>query len=405
MPAELIIGARRFDVGAISSVETSPQGYLRCDGRITRVGVFSYRDGRGGIRKELRLPEEVFNADALESFALAPMTLGHPGEELTPKNTGKYQIGSVTGPRQDGQFVGARIQITDDRAIAEAKAPDGRRELSCGYKLDLEMTPGVTCGIDGIADGLHFDAIQRNIRGNHVALLDKGRAGRGASLRLDHDDAEMIQDQDPTDLPEPRADAPDPGASMTTKIRIDGVDYEVSESAAQAIAKDQKAMADLEAASAETKKAVETEKARADKAEEDLAAEKKAREDAEDPKKLREAIDARLDLERVAVAILGDEVKLDELDEAAIKTAVVIKASKDPEKAEKTLKDCDSAYLAARYDAAIEDFEPEAETNEGLLRFRKVSKEASRQDADSAETAHDRMVERGRKAGREPIAS
>jgi hypothetical protein len=399
----MIIGARRFDVGEISSVETSPQGYLRCDGRITRIGVFDYRDGKGGIRRELRLPKEVFHKDALESFALAPMTLGHPGEELSTKNTGKYQVGSVTGPRRDGDFVGARIQLTDEKAIASAKA--GKRELSCGYKTDLEMISGVTSGIDGIPDGLRYDAIQRNIRGNHVALPDRGRAGREASLRLDHDDAEMIQEQDSNDLPKPRAGAPDQGATMTTKIKIDGVDYEVSESAAQAIAKEQGAFAELEAASAETAAALQTEKARADKAEEDLAAEKKAREDAEDPKRLREAIDARLDLERVAAMVLGDEVKLDELTDDEIRAQVVIKASKDAEKAEKALKDCEPAYLAARFDAAVEGFEPETETNEGLFRMRQVSKDAGRQDADEAQAAHDRMVERGRKAGREPIAS
>lgn len=400
MPDLTIKGARRFDVGEISGVEISPQGYLRCDGRITRVGVFTYRDSRGDIRRELRLPDEVFRADALGSFALAPLTNDHPAEELNPRNTGKYQVGTIVDPRADGEFIAARIQITDAAAIEAVEA--GRRDLSCGYVADLEERGGVTAGIDGIADGLRFDAIQRNIRGNHVALVDVGRAGPGAALRLDHADAEMISD--PTRNPDPkpatkRAGAPDPGEPMSIKIKIDGVDHEVGETAAQAIAKSQQAAeAELTAARAAT----ETERARADAAEEALAAEKIARADAEDPARIRKAIDSRLELERVAAPILGAEVKLDGLDELEIKRQVVIKAAKDPEAAKAKLDGCDPTYLGARYDAAIEAWDPDAQPNAGLANLKRAAKGAGRQD--SAGDARARMIEANKTAGREPLA-
>jgi hypothetical protein len=403
MPKGTIIGARRFDVGEVSSVELSPQGYLRCDGHITKTGVFNYRDGRGGIRRELRLPSEVFNADALESFALAPVTNGHPGEKLDPRNTGKYQVGSVVEPRQDGELVAARFQLTDAKTIKEAQA--GKRALSAGYLTDLEMTPGVTSGIEGVPDGLRFDAIQRNIRGNHVALVDKGRAGPQATLRLDRDDAVIVSGEDLIDGPkqEPRAGAPDQGAPMTTKIKIDGVDYEVSESAAQAIDKQQARMDELSAEVVTVKTELESEKARADKAQEDLAAEKKAREDAEDPERIRKAIDARLKLEREASQVLGDEAKLDGLTDDEIKRQVVTKVAKNQELVTKRLEGCDPAYLAARYDAAIEDFDPSQKPHAGLVRLRQVAAGSIKQDGDTAEDARQRMIEAGRKAGREPI--
>jgi hypothetical protein len=443
MPPGLIRGVRRFDLGEVSSVERTDQGYLRCDGRITRTGVFTYRDGRGKLRRELRLPDEVFSDRALESFALAPLTNDHPREQLTAKNTGRFQVGTVVNPRPDERYVAARVQVTDEQAIADVE--QGKHQLSCGYTADVEETAGLTFGIPGVPDGLRYDAIQRNIRGNHVALVDVGRAGPEVSLRLDGADAELIFDQDPTTVqtlifskerfsPEqakswakehgfggkepdetdesvrirqrdpnefqegsfrtielrpgvkavtgrrkdadekkkPRADAPDQGELfMTVKIKIDGVEFEVSESAAQAIAKEQAKLDEAQKNLAEQTELVATERARADKAEEDLGAEKKARADAEDPKRIRKAIDTRLDLERIAKPILGDEVKIDELAEDEIKRQVVIATASDAEAAKKKLDGCDPAYLTARFDAAVDGWEDDGRRSDALANVRR----------------------------------
>ncbi len=189
----------RFDLlGDISSVERTDQGYLRADATLTKVGVFKYLNGDGSIRRELRLPEEVERADALASFELAPLTRGHPTAAggrrvlLDAGNTGKHQIGTVSSVRADGGFVRGRVQISDQAAIEAAE--QGERQLSCGYRCDLEPTRGVTSGIPGIPDGLRFDAIQRNIRGNHVALVPQGRAGKEAEIHMDQADAELVPD-------------------------------------------------------------------------------------------------------------------------------------------------------------------------------------------------------------------
>ena len=80
--------------------------------------------------------------------------------------------------RKDGEFVAGELLVTDADLIK--KLEDGAaRELSCGYNCDLDEKPGVT------ADGLRYDAIQRNIRGNHVAVVPKGRAGPEARVRMD----------------------------------------------------------------------------------------------------------------------------------------------------------------------------------------------------------------------------
>ena len=394
---------RRWDAGSVGSVERTDQGYLRCDATITKTGVFTYRQPGGKVRRELRLPNEVFHEDALRSFGLSPLTNGHPPVMLSARNTARYQVGSVADPRQDGDHVAASVQITDADAIELAES--GRRQLSCGYNCDLEDRPGTTQGIPGVPDGLRYDAIQRNIRGNHVALVDKARAGSSVQLRLDGADAFQVDPEDPARPVETNhQDKANPAAGakpMEPKITIDGVSFEVTEQVQQAFGKFSEradgAMTEL----AEVKAKLETERARADAAEENLAAEKKAREDAADPAKLRAAVDARLNLERAASPILGDEAKLDAMSDSEIKAAVVVAGARDKDLAKERLDGCGEEYLQARFDAALEAYEQDSKPNEGLAATRKAAKQVGR--TDSVEAARQRMIEHNQKLGREAL--
>lgn len=397
---------RRWDAGAVAKVERTDQGYLRCDATITRTGVFPYRAPGGKVRYELRLPEEVFNANALRSFGIAPLTNGHPrkanGEAimLTPQNTGRYQVGSVVEPRQDGDTVAATVQVTDAEVIEEIDA--GKRQLSCGYTCALEMTSGTTVGVEGIPDGTRFDAIQRDIRGNHVALVTKGRQGEAVQLRIDSADAFQVDPPEPQSEPtKPEQDtAPAAGGvrPMEAKITIDGVSFETTEQIAQAVGKYMERADTAFTELAETKTKVETERARADAAEENLIAEKQARADAADPEKLKAAVAARLTLERSAAPVLGDEVKLDELTDSEIKAAVVVEAARDKDKAKERIDGCGEEYLQARFDAALESWEQAHEPNAGLAATRKAANQATR--TDSVEDARERMIARNLEIGR-----
>lgn len=399
---------RRWDSGVVGKVERTDQGYLRAPATITRTGVFTYQLPGGKVRRELRLPDEVFRADTLASFGLSPLTNGHPPVMLTSRNTARYQVGSVVEPKRDGDHVEAFVQVTDADAIEAAEA--GRRQLSCGYTCDLEHQSGVTDGIEGVADGLTFDAIQRNIRGNHVALVDKGRAGATVQLRLDGADAFQIEDDDDADGKPDKTDSieradgrPTMGAQgMEAKITVDGVDYEATPQVEQAVGKLSARIDALQSQLAEQKKDLEAAKARADAAEESLAAEKQARADAESPEKVRAAVDARLALERSAGPILGDQAKLDEMADADIKRAVVIAAAKDAEVVKQRLDGCDDAYLQARYDAAVEGWEQANQPNAGLAATRQAANQATR--TDSVNDARQRMIEHNRELGRKAIA-
>lgn len=202
------MSVRRYDASVLQKGEPTPSGGIKVPANVTRVGVLNYRTTDGQMRRELRAPEEVFSKDSLASLAHAPVTEGHPSGPITADNWRANAIGHVD-PNvavQDPHVV-SNLLIQDGSTIKKIDAGD-LKEVSCGYNCDLESTGGVW-------NGQPFDAIQRNIRYNHVALGPPGwgRAGSSVALRLDSADAIQIE-----------------GISMKTE-RIDGVDYEVGSTA------------------------------------------------------------------------------------------------------------------------------------------------------------------------------
>ena len=154
-----------------------PNGFLRADGYLTRTGIFVYRDAAGNRIRELRVPEEVMDRRTLDSFALVPVTNDHPPELLTADNAKQYAVGAVSeAVVPEGDKVRASLMITDAETIADIEA--GKSELSCGYTADVVQE-------SGIWNGQRYDARQTNIRGNHVAIVDVGRAGPLCALRMD----------------------------------------------------------------------------------------------------------------------------------------------------------------------------------------------------------------------------
>ena len=170
--------AQRFDAGSLASPKQLPNGFLRADAYLTRTGVFRYRNADGTERREYRPPDVVFSEDSLDTLRMTALTMGHPLKPVTADNARGLSIGSVgQDVRRDGERVRATITVTDGESIAAMKR--GRRQISCGYWADVENTPGVT------DDGEEYDAIQRTVTYNHVAVVDAGRAGPDVAARLD----------------------------------------------------------------------------------------------------------------------------------------------------------------------------------------------------------------------------
>lgn len=193
------------DVVLLGKARKTPQGYLRLDARLARVGVQNYD---GGERTEYRAPEEVFSSASLESYKHVAVTEDHPPVMLDETNTGRYAKGfTLEDARRDGDFVRASILVTDADLIAKMRK--GKNQLSMGYHVDVEEDPGVA------PDGTPYTHRQTNIRANHLSVVAKARAA-GAVARVDS--------------ATPRKD------KMAT-VRIDSTDYDLPEEVANHIAR------------------------------------------------------------------------------------------------------------------------------------------------------------------------
>ena len=165
---------QRFDSIPLSDTYFTPEGYLIDNPILTRVGIFEYHNPDGTIRRELRLPEEVFAAESLASYKGKPVILTHEAGLVDVDNVQQEHIGTILSEGiQDGDNVRAQIVIHDAESLDY-----GLRELSLEYTQTPDETPGVW-------NGQPYDAIQRNIQINHLALVEKARAGEQARLNID----------------------------------------------------------------------------------------------------------------------------------------------------------------------------------------------------------------------------
>lgn len=309
-------------MGLIQRFKKDGNGFLVGKAQVTNIGVFSYALPNGMVRREYRPRSEVMDFDSLASLKLVPFTNDHPATKVTPENASSLSIGSIgdgISTSSDGVF--APIVITDAQAIADAEA--GKQALSCGYRCEIDETPGVW-------NGVAYDVIQRNIRYNHVALVNRGRAGDAAVLKLDGADVPMGQQILPTIK------------EHTMKIKLDSAEVEVADSVGNAF---NALQARIDASEAAHKAELATVQAKADAAEaqvETLKADLAAA-----PAKLDAAIKARLDLVAMAQSV-GVEAKADQ-DDVAIKSSIVVKAF--PKADSEKLKE--PAYMAAMLDSAM----------------------------------------------------
>lgn len=103
------------------------------------------------------------------TFSGLPLLLDHHIEDAEAPQK-EYRVGTVgTDARWEAPYVRASLVVTDAEAI-RAIEDGSMRELSCAYRYDPLWEAGTFEGVD-------YDFIMTNIRGNHVALVEEGRAG------------------------------------------------------------------------------------------------------------------------------------------------------------------------------------------------------------------------------------
>jgi hypothetical protein len=199
--------------------KTTAEGFLTGDAIVTRTGVFQYVNQDGTIRHELRHPDDVFNADSLESLKLKPVTDNHPPELVNSDNAELYSIGS-TGESVTTDENSVAIKFSVHRKDAIKKVALGKRELSLGYNLDLEEEAGVW-------DGVPYTHRQKNIRYNHLAIVDQARAGRMARINMDGVAVQLHHDNEDKSMTE---------KEMQT-VNLDGLSYRADAEVAKAYEK------------------------------------------------------------------------------------------------------------------------------------------------------------------------
>lgn len=163
------------------SIWETPEGFLVCGGvAITRTGDLEYRaeempgvKAADGVVVLTRTEEDVFDPLAIASFEGKPVTINHPSGFVDPDNWRDLAVGTIQNVRrgkgdESGKLL-ADLLITDAEAIAAIRSGE-LREVSCGYEFELfETRPGA--------------GAQKKIRGNHVALVESGRAGQECRIQ------------------------------------------------------------------------------------------------------------------------------------------------------------------------------------------------------------------------------
>jgi hypothetical protein len=245
----LMARVQRTEISRLDEIERLATGAIRVPATPTRVGVLEYSDAAGKTWREYRPAEEVFAPDSLTSLRSSTLTDLHPDPAaypagVTAQNWNDLAVGHVGDDvRPAGEFVAVSVLVQDAAEVAMVDAGT-RRELSCGYTCDVDPTPGTTPA------GEAYDAVQRNIRYNHVALGPSGwgRAGSECALRLDggnavHHRPAAIQKTPPatqkqtdaaanaqptsTHVHTPRADARAPEQSMQKSLKIKGREFKL----------------------------------------------------------------------------------------------------------------------------------------------------------------------------------
>lgn len=169
----------RVDRGALLKPQRRPDGTLLLEGFAAREGVLVYRRADGSSFREL------VTADAIRTgastVARAPVTLGHPpnDEQVTPESYQRLAVGDVDGDVviENGGFTRVRMAVRRADAINAIEA--GTQELSPGYRVRIDPTPGVHPEYGA------YDARQVERVTNHLAIVDRARGGDAIRVRAD----------------------------------------------------------------------------------------------------------------------------------------------------------------------------------------------------------------------------
>jgi hypothetical protein len=342
--------------------EKTEEGFLKSRSIVTNTGIFNYLTNEGDISRQLRDTDQVMNPESLDTLKNIPITDGHPKELVTADNIEELQkkgiIVGFTGSnvRRDGHAVSVDMTITNKDIIDKIDSGE-QRALSCGYKATTDFSQS------GLAFGNNrYDAQQKDISYNHVAIVKQGRAGDLAQVRLDGDIANNIAIQyiEEIQTKEDTMNVKDSNINIvTTAIKIDGVDYNVERDVAKYINA-------LETKNESIQKELSDAEGKRDAFQDEVEKLKKENKDLQDnqttsnDEEINEAVKTRIELNKIADYL---EIKMDEnISNKDLKLLIIQKKNDKID-----LKDKDETYLDAYFDSVKDILKSEMEkknTNE-----------------------------------------
>lgn len=298
---------QRYDKSYIKDYSETPEGYLTVNVPITRPGVFPYQRQDGTVQMEAKLPDEIFSDRTIRSARSKPVTDEHPNEPVTLDNYNLYAKGmSHTDARVEDFKLYVSLTVTDKELIN--KIHEGKREISIGFLSDVVAESGTY-------NGDNYEFVQRNVEINHIAIVDKGRAGPEVAIRADSD-AWQVEENNK-------------GGHTMPKYKIDGKEFELDSVVKAHIEKleAQKEVAENKAAKYDSLQgSYDALEVKLQKTEADLAAEKAKQLSADE---LDKQVEARVTLINTAKPLLGDSFDFGGKSEREIKEAVIATTKQD----------------------------------------------------------------------------
>jgi hypothetical protein len=317
----------RFDRSNFK-IKQTPEGYLAGDAIVTRTGVFEYMNADGTKRLELRHPDDVLKAESLKTLELKPVTNDHPNESVNINNADKYSVGSIGETiTVDGGNVAVKFTVTNKDAVKDIQSKR-KRELSLGYNLDL--IPEI-----GVYEGQPYTHRQTNIRYNHLAIVERGRA-KVAKINMDGLAVQVVDSE--------TEEVPVMTDTNLQTFRVDGLEYKASPEVVKYVEKQESLRLDAEKALAEAKTNADVLQAKLD-----------------ETVKLKAEAEAKVNTDAIAQLVSKQVELLNKASRVINTDALIGKTAREIQEAVVKAKNKDTDftgrsddYVSARFDAIIE---------------------------------------------------
>jgi len=330
----------RSDRIEVPYTRMTKEGYIETNAIVTRTGVFKYLNEDGSIRRELRHPDDVFKTKSLDSLQRRPVTLNHPTELVNSKNASQYQKG-YTGDEYsvDGEFVKLNLTVTHEDAVTAIDS--GKVQLSLGYEVELIEEVGEY-------NGERYDHRQTEIEYNHLAIVDRARAGDKASIKFDsEDEAPVNMSISETVIKQSRTDSKTEPTRKVAKMKtivVDGVAVQVEDGDASKV---ETAVANLKQKADNASTKASELQAKLDASEGEVAKLKEEIKTANSDEVVAKLVKARVDLETKAKKVVGDGANFDGKSDLDVKKEAVKAFDANAN------LDGDEAYINAFFDIAV----------------------------------------------------